>query len=80
MKKVLFLFEKDVAKYLNVILNVSQRVLPTPHIYYTHLTSAMFEHSNVSSWIKDTCIRKFHSQREVVAGLFLSMFPVFRNF
>ena len=41
-------FEKDVAKHLNVSLNMNQRVLRTPHIYYTHLASAMFEHSYVS--------------------------------
>ena len=42
-------FEKDVAKDLNVSLKINQGVLPTPDIYYTHVTSAMFEHSYVSS-------------------------------
>ena len=42
-------FEKGVVKHLDVTLNKNQGVLPTPHIYYTYLTSAMFEHSYVSS-------------------------------
>ena len=42
-------FEKDVAKHLNVSLNINQRALPTSHIYFTHLTSAMFEQSYISS-------------------------------
>ena len=51
-----------------------------PHIYYTHLTSAMLAHYYISSWIKDACVQKFQSQHEVVGGLFLSIFPMFWNF
>ena len=42
-------FEKDVVKHLDVSLNKNQGVLPKSHIYCAHLTSAMFEHSYVSS-------------------------------
>ena len=35
--------EKDVANYLNASLNINQRALPTPYIYYNHLISTMFE-------------------------------------
>ena len=45
-----------------------------------HLLWLLLEHSYVSSWIKDAWVRKFHSQREVIDSLFLSIFPVFRNF
>ena len=77
-------FEKDVVKHLNVSLNIIQRVLPTLHVCYTHLTSAMFEQSHrcVSPLIKDTCVRKFHSEREVVVAyffLYLLCFEFFNN-
>ena len=72
-------FEKDVAKHLNVSLKINQRVLPTHGIYYTHVTSAMFEHSCVSSWIKDTCVRKFHTSVKWLLAYFSLCFLCFEN-
>ena len=73
-------FEKDVAKHLNVSLKINQRVLPTPDIYYTHVTSAMFEHSCVSSWIKDTCVRKLPTSVKWLLAYFSLCFLCFENF
>ena len=74
---------KRCCKAFKLSLNINQRVLPTPHIYYTHLTSAMFEQFYVSHY--ESMILAFRSFTTSVKWLlayfilYFLCFEIFNN-
>ena len=67
-----------VAKHLNSNLSKTQRVLPTPHVYYTHLNSSIFDHSCVRH---ESRILAFHSPQWLLVyfSLYFMCFEIINN-